>query len=102
MLFQLIIPASIFAIALLPLLLFASPISNQNEINYLVGRRIVETIPFNDLQTSTCSDGTELKVTPAAEYPEDKMVEYKSVVFPVENHDGKSVVVATYVLRNAK
>lgn len=70
--------------------------SLNGEKDYLEGKQLVEAINFNDLQTATLLDGTKIKVTPSAEYPEDKIVEYKAVTFPVENHDGNAVVVATY------
>ena len=73
--------------------LFA-PIYDKN--NYLEGKQVIESISFDDLQTSMVIDGTEIVAIPSVEYPKDKIVTYKSVRFPVENHEGKSVVVATY------
>lgn len=77
-------------------------ISSSCDENYLEGKQLVESIKFDDLQTSTFLNGTEIKVTPSAEYPEDKIVEYKNVRFPVENHDGESVVVATYAINKGE
>ena len=64
--------------------------------DYINGKARVESINFDDLKTSTFSDGTEIIVTPSAEYPLDKIVKYNHIIFPVENNNGLSSVVAIY------
>lgn len=80
-------------------------LTSTDKQNYMEGKKIVEKIPFDkldDLNNSRLEDGTNIIVKNSIEYPEDKIIEYKSVVFPVENDNGHSKVIATYQRTNCE